>query len=98
MKPHMAPTWLPITAGMARAGAGERHVHDLEAGHAVEDLAGEMIGTADAGRGVEQLARLRARERDVFARACCAGTDGCTTSTTVLRVSSDTGAKSFSGS
>ena len=40
-------------------------MHDVEAGHPVEDFAGKMVRPADAGGAVEQLARLRLRERHV---------------------------------
>jgi hypothetical protein len=41
-------------------------MRDLEAGHAVENLAREMVWATDAGRRIEHLARFRAREGDVL--------------------------------
>src|SRR5437764_7592769 len=38
----------------------------FRSGHLLEDFAGEMIGAAHAGRGIEQLAGMGARERDIF--------------------------------
>ena len=33
-----------------RSAAAERHVHDIDAGHELEQFAAEMLETADAGR------------------------------------------------
>ena len=55
-----------MTAGMAAPVPGEGHVDDVEAGHLLEDLAGEMVRAADAGRGIEHLPGFGARERDVL--------------------------------
>ena len=46
-----------------RAAALERHVHHVDAGHELEQLAAEMLEAADAGRGVLQFARLLLGER-----------------------------------
>jgi hypothetical protein len=49
-----------------RATAPERHVHDIDAGHQLEQLAAEMLETADAGRRILQFTRLLFGERDQF--------------------------------
>ena len=72
-------------------------MHDVEPGHLLEDLAGEMVRPADAGRGIEHLPGF-ARASAMYSCNVLAGTDGCTTRITVLRVSSEIGAKSLSGS
>jgi hypothetical protein len=49
----------------ARAGAFlVRHVHDVEPGGRLEELAGHVVRRAGAGRRIVELARLRLRQRD----------------------------------
>jgi hypothetical protein len=52
--------------GDRRAGAGKGHVDDVDAGHLLEDFAGEMVRSPGSRRGIEQLPRPRAGERDVI--------------------------------
>ena len=46
-------------------------MHDVDARHAVEDLAGEMVRAADPGGGKEQLAGLASRQRNVVVERVC---------------------------
>jgi hypothetical protein len=43
-----------------------RDMRDLKTGHAVENLAGEMVWAADTGRRIEHLAWFRTRQVDVL--------------------------------
>ena len=49
-----------------RSRAAIRHMHDVDLRHALEQLAGQMIGGAVARRGEVDLARLLFRQRDQF--------------------------------
>ena len=49
-----------------RPAAFVRHVHDVDAGHQLEQFAAEMLEAADAGRGVIELAGFLLGERQQF--------------------------------
>ena len=80
-----------------RAGAAIGHVHDVDLGHALEQLAGEMVGRADAGRGEIDLAGLL-RASAISSCTLLAGTPGLTISTIGAIANSAIGAKSLAGS
>jgi hypothetical protein len=51
-----------------RAGAAERHMHELDAGFGLKELRREVGGTSDSARGDGDFFRLGLRERDEVLR------------------------------